>query len=110
MNPANRDIYPFADPKQQVLFSKIIHELRCSVCQNQNLSDSMAPLAIDLRMEIYRKVQAHQSEQEIVGFVSSRYGDFVLYNPPMHWGTAFLWFGPLALLIVGLWVLKSCIK
>lgn len=106
----NSDMYPFQDPHQQALFSKIIHELRCSVCQNQNLSDSMAPLAVDLRAEIYQKVQAHQSEQQIVEFVSSRYGEFVLYNPSMHWNTALLWFGPVVLLAVGLFVFLRSVR
>jgi len=99
------DVYPFQDINQQILFSKIIHELRCSVCQNQNLSDSMAPLAVDLRNEIYQKVQANQSEQQIIEFVSSRYGEFALYNPPLQWNTAFLWVGPFVLLVIGLCVI-----
>jgi cytochrome c-type biogenesis protein CcmH len=97
-----RDIYSFSDAQQHHLFTKVVNELRCSVCQNQNLSDSMAPLAIDLRNEIYQKVQSHYSESEIVEFVTHRYGEFVLYNPPLQWNTAFLWFGPLLILAMGL--------
>lgn len=97
-----RDIYPFNNPDQRDVFTKIIHELRCSVCQNQNLSDSMAPLAVDLRNEIYQKIQLQYSESEVIEFVTSRYGDFVLYNPPLHWSTTFLWFGPLLILVIGL--------
>ncbi len=104
LSPAQRgramDIYPFADPAQKILFHKIIHELRCSVCQNQNLADSMAPLAVDLRAAIYKQVLANFQEQAIVDFVSHRYGTFVLYDPPMVWRTALLWGGPLIMLCV----------
>ncbi|MBP9764427.1 MAG: cytochrome c-type biogenesis protein CcmH [Gammaproteobacteria bacterium] len=105
-----QDIYPFSDPNQRDLFSKIIHELRCSVCQNQNLSDSMAPLAVDLRNEIYQKVQSHYSESEIVEFVTHRYGEFVLYNPPLQWNTAFLWFGPVLILAMGFFLFSKYVK
>lgn len=105
-----QDIYFFSDTQQQAVFSKIVHELRCSVCQNQNLSDSMAPLAIDLKNEIYQKVQLHQSEREIIEYITHRYGDFVLYNPPLQWSTVFLWFGPLLVLVIGLLVFAKYIK
>ena len=104
------DIYPFSDPSQRDLFTKVIHELRCSVCQNQNLSDSMAPLAVDLRNEIYQKVQSHYSELEIIEFVTHRYGVFVLYNPPLQWNTAFLWFGPVLILAMGLFLFSKYLK
>ncbi len=92
------DIYPFSDEKQQVLFDKLIHELRCSVCQNQNLADSMAPLAVDLRGAIYHQVVADFKEEAILNFVTHRYGTFVLYDPPFMWGTALLWTGPFLML------------
>ncbi len=101
------DIYPFSDPKQQMLFDKMIHTLRCSVCQNQSLADSMAPLAIDLRGLIYKQVLADFKEEAIVEFVSHRYGNFVRYDPPMMWSTSLLWFGPLMILcMVGLFLKK----
>ncbi len=102
------DIYPFSDPKQQLLFDKIIHTLRCSVCQNQSLADSMTPLAIDLRASIYRQVLADFKEEAIVEFVSHRYGDFVRYDPPIMWGTALLWFGPWMMLWMAGFFLKKC--
>lgn len=104
------DIYPFSDPAQQILFNKIIHELRCSVCQNQNLADSMAPLAIDLRAAIYKQVLGNFQEQAIVDFVSHRYGTFVLYDPPMVWSTALLWGGPLIMLCVACVCLRRFFK
>lgn len=104
------DIYPFLDPRQEALFHKIIHTLRCSVCQNQMLADSMAPLAVDLRAAIYQQVLGHSKEQAILDFVSHRYGTFALYDPPMVWNTAVLWGGPLIMLcVVGL-LLKRCFK
>ncbi|HQY22930.1 MAG TPA: cytochrome c-type biogenesis protein CcmH [Gammaproteobacteria bacterium] len=109
-NDKGEDIYPFSDPSQHELFTKVIHELRCSVCQNQNLSDSMAPLAVDLRNEIYQKVRTHHSESEILEFVTHRYGAFVLYNPPLHWNTAFLWFGPVLILVMGFFLFSKYVK
>lgn len=109
-NSIAHELYPFNDPSQRDMFTKVIHELRCSVCQNQNLSDSMAPLAIDLRNEIYQKVQAHHSESEIIEFVTSRYGAFVLYNPPLQWNTALLWFGPFFILMVGLCIFAKYVR
>lgn len=112
LQPNNKaqDIYSFGDATQRQLFTKVIHELRCNVCPNQSLSDSMAPLAIDLRNEIYQKVQSHYSESEIVDFVTHRYGEFVLYNPPLQWNTAFLWFTPLLILVTGLFIAGKYLK
>lgn len=101
-----QDIYPFMHAHEQNLFTKITQELRCSVCQNQNLTDSMAPVAVSLRQEIYQQVRSGNSEREIIEFVTSRYGDFVLYRPPLNWSTSFLWFGPFVILVVGLIVFK----
>lgn len=109
-NDQARDIYTFGDPSQRDLFTKVIHELRCSVCQNQNLSDSMAPLAVDLRNEIYQKVQSQYSKSQIIEFVTSRYGDFVLYKPPLQWGTTVLWFGPLIIVAIGLLFFAKHVK
>lgn len=105
-----RDLYAFSDLQDQAKFTKIISELRCSVCQNQALGDSMAPLAVDLREQIYQKVQSKESEQQIIEFVSSRYGEFVLYRPPVQWDTAVLWFGPLMMLLLGFVILRSVFK
>jgi cytochrome c-type biogenesis protein CcmH len=102
-----QDIYPFGYEIQKKLFTKIIHELRCSVCQNQNLTDSMAPLAVNLRHEIYQQVSLGHKESDIIEFVTSRYGEFVLYRPPLQWGTFLLWFGPFILLIIGILIFKK---
>lgn len=105
-----QDIYPFANALDQQLFTKVTQELRCSVCQNQNLTDSMAPLAISLRQEIYQRVQNGASEQEIVEFVTSRYGEFVLYRPPLALSTSVLWFGPFIILSIGFLLLRRFIR
>lgn len=93
--------YDFASEEQEALFNKLSNELRCLVCQNQAISDSNADLAKDLRDEIYGMLQQGKSEEEIVEFMVARYGDFVLYRPPIKPMTWLLWFGPAFALIAG---------
>jgi len=93
--------YEFASEEQEALFNKLSNELRCLVCQNQAISDSNADLAKDLRDEIYGMLQQGKSEEEIVEFMVVRYGDFVLYNPPLKPMTWLLWFGPVFALLAG---------
>ena len=83
----------------------LAEELRCLVCQNQTLADSNAPLAMDLRNQIREKMQQGASERDIVDYMVSRYGDFVLYRPPFKATTVLLWTGPALLMIAGLAVL-----
>nr|WP_297357857.1 cytochrome c-type biogenesis protein [uncultured Caldimonas sp.] len=80
---------------------KLATELRCPVCQNQSLADSDADLAADLRTEIRRQLDAGRSDDEIRRFMVERYGEFVLYDPPLQWHTLALWAGPFALLVAG---------
>ena len=80
---------------------KLTKELRCLVCQNETLADSQAPLAEDLRKEIREQVKAGKTDQEIIAYATQRYGDFVLYNPPVKVTTYLLWFGPFVLLLAG---------
>ncbi len=82
----------------------ISEELRCLVCQNQTIADSHAPLAIDLRNEVREKLAAGMGERDILDFMVARYGDFVLYRPPVKITTLLLWFGPPLLLLAGLWL------
>ena len=77
-------------------------ELRCLVCQNQTIADSHAELAVDLKNQIREKLRQGVSEQEIVDYLVARYGDFVLYRPPVKTTTWLLWFGPFLLVVVGL--------
>ena len=93
--------YEFASEEQEALFNKLSNELRCLVCQNQAISDSDADLAKDLRDEIYGMLQQGKTEEEIVEFMVVRYGDFVLYNPPLKPMTWLLWFGPAFALLAG---------
>jgi cytochrome c-type biogenesis protein CcmH len=93
--------YEFASEEQEALFNKLSNELRCLVCQNQSIADSNAELATDLREEIYGMLQQGNSEEEIIEFMVARYGDFVLYNPPMKPMTWLLWFGPAFALLAG---------
>ena len=94
--------YPFEQPAQQAQFQALLHDLRCPVCQNQDLADSNAALAADLRDEVYRMVLAHQSDQDIIQHLTSLYGDFIAFDPPLKRLTAVLWLGPLGLLMIGL--------
>jgi cytochrome c-type biogenesis protein CcmH len=85
-------------------------ELRCLVCQNQTLADSNAPLAVDLRNQIREQLEAGKSEQDVVDFLVARYGDFVLYRPPLKASTAALWAGPFVILAFGAWLLIRRIR
>ncbi|HMJ49532.1 MAG TPA: cytochrome c-type biogenesis protein [Burkholderiales bacterium] len=76
--------------------------LRCLVCQNQTIADSPAELAVDLKKQIREKMKQGQSDREIIDYLVARYGDFVLYRPPLKGSTILLWFGPLLFLAAGL--------
>ena len=90
-----------ADPVAEARLMALSSELRCLVCQNQTIADSNAELAVDLRNEIREKIQSGMSDAEIKEFMVSRYGDFVLYRPPVKNTTLILWVGPFLLLAVG---------
>ncbi len=102
MNSQAVEIRQFDDPAKQQSYENLVKELRCLVCQNQSLADSDADLAKDLRDEVYKIIQSGKSEQEAVKFLVDRYGDFVLYNPPLKPTTSLLWLGPFVLLLGGL--------
>lgn len=104
-------LYPFSTLKQDAQFSHLLRELRCLVCQNQDLADSNASLAKDLRFEVYSLVIEGKSDDEIVRFMTSRYGDFILFKPPVKAVTALLWFGPALFLVLGLLIFwMTCFK
>ncbi|MEW9623484.1 cytochrome c-type biogenesis protein [Rhodanobacter geophilus] len=92
---------PFRDHAQEVRFQNLTRQLRCMVCQNENLADSNADLARDLRLEVFQLMQQGKSDDEIKQYLVDRYSDFVLYDPPLKPGTWLLWFGPLAILLAG---------
>ena len=92
----------FASPEHEQRYHTLIDELRCLVCQNQTIAESNADLASDLRREVYRMVEDDRSAEEIAGFMVARYGDFVLYRPPLQERTVLLWAGPFLLAAIGL--------
>ena len=94
-----------ADPALEARVNAIAAELRCLVCQNQSLADSHAELALQLKGQVREQLQAGRNEQEVVAYMTQRYGDFVLYRPPFKASTALLWAGPGLLLAIGLGVL-----
>jgi cytochrome c-type biogenesis protein CcmH len=89
--------YEFDDAEQLERYKVLIYELRCLVCQNQNLADSNAELARDLRREVHRMIVEGKSSQDVIDFMVARYGDFVLYRPPLKAKTLLLWGGPFVL-------------
>jgi cytochrome c-type biogenesis protein CcmH len=102
--------YTFDTPEQEALFKKMTQELRCLVCQNQNLADSNAELAQDLRKRTYEMIKDGKSEAEIVEYMVARYGDFVLYRPPLKSSTLFLWIGPLLFLAIAIIVATGFVR
>ncbi len=104
---ANVNIYPFTNPVNEKRFNSLIKDLRCPKCQNQNLADSDAPLAKDLKDRVYTMINDGRSDSEIMGFMVDRYGDFVLYTPPMKPITYALWFGPIIVLLAVLVIIFS---
>ncbi len=100
----------FDTAEQESRFKQLTLELRCTVCQNQNLADSDAQLAHDLRAEVHKMLMAGKSDDEIKQFMVQRYGDFVLYKPPVQTNTYLLWVAPALLLLIGALVLRANIK
>jgi cytochrome c-type biogenesis protein CcmH len=91
-----------ADPALEKRVLALTEELRCLVCQNQTIADSHADLAVDLKNQVREKLAQGMSDQEVKNYMVERYGDFVLYRPPVKSTTWFLWFGPFLLLVLGM--------
>lgn len=102
--------YEFDDPQREQQYRELIAELRCPKCQNQNIADSDAPLAADLRQKVYGMVKQGQSSEAVVEYMVQRYGDFVTYRPPLKPLTWVLWFGPAALLTLTVLLLLVWIR
>ncbi len=102
--------FEFSDPVQEDRFKGLLEELRCLVCQNQSLADSSADLAQDLRQEVYRMVIEGDNNEEIVNYLVARYGDFILYRPPLKPSTYLLWSGPVIFLIIAVFIAISTIR
>jgi len=107
---ARIETHVFASPEDEERYQTLTEELRCLVCQNQNLADSNAELAQDLRRQTYEMVQAGKSNEEIVAYMVQRYGDFVLYRPPLRSTTMLLWIGPFIILGIGVLILLAFIR
>ena len=97
-------------PEYESRYHDILEELRCLVCQNQTLADSGSELATDLRVEVKQMLEQGSTDQEILKFMSDRYGDFVLYKPPVKPRTLLLWFGPFLLLAGGIIAALSIVR
>lgn len=108
---AAKEAVPLAeDPALEARLQALAKELRCLVCQNESLADSNADLARDLRREIREMMRQGRSDREVVEFLVARYGDFVLYRPPVKSTTLALWAGPFVLLTIGLGVLAVVVR
>lgn len=107
---ANEAAPASADPALEARMMRISSELRCLVCQNQTIADSHAGLAVDLRQQVREMLQKGQSEQEIIAYMTARYGDFVLYRPPFKATTALLWIGPGVMVVAGLAILVIVLR
>lgn len=100
-------VYDFNDPVLEQRYQGLTEELRCLVCQNQNIADSHAELAQDLRSKVYEMLMRGESDEQIVEYMTNRYGDFVLYRPPLKSKTMILWLAPVLTVVlggVGFWV------
>jgi cytochrome c-type biogenesis protein CcmH len=99
-----------AEPELEKQMLRISGELRCLVCQNETIAASNAELAVDLRKQIRDMLRQGQSQQQIIDYMTARYGDFILYRPPMTGATFLLWFGPTVLMVGGLAVLVLVLR
>ncbi|MEH6823966.1 MAG: cytochrome c-type biogenesis protein [Motiliproteus sp.] len=95
------ETYQFKNEQEKQQYKVLVEELRCPKCQNQNLSGSNSPIAEDMRREIHRMVSEGQSSQTVIDFMVARYGDFVNYRPRRDSSTMLLWYGPIAMLVIG---------
>ncbi len=100
----------FANQQMEDDYNVLISELRCLVCQNQNLADSNAELAQDMRSKVFKMLGEGKQKDEIVDYMVQRYGDFVMYRPPVKSSTFLLWFGPLIFFVVAAFVVMSYIR
>ncbi|MFI3157961.1 MAG: cytochrome c-type biogenesis protein CcmH, partial [Methylococcaceae bacterium] len=98
---AEIEVYQFANPEIELRYQSLTEELRCLVCQNQNIADSHAELAQDLRRKVYEKLNSGESNEQIIAYMTERYGDFVLYRPPFNTRTLILWLAPVLTLLIG---------
>ncbi len=98
---AEIEVYQFASPELELRYQTLTEELRCLVCQNQNIADSHAELAQDLRRKVYDMLNSGKTNTQIIDYMTERYGDFVLYRPPFNARTIILWLAPVLALLIG---------
>jgi cytochrome c-type biogenesis protein CcmH len=97
----NKAVLEFSRPEYRERYHDLINQLRCLVCQNQTIAESNAELAVDLRNRVHAMLEQGSSDREIIDFMAARYGDFVLYNPPLKPSTMLLWFAPFLVIGIG---------
>ncbi len=102
---ATQENYQFDTPEQQALFKELTATLRCPMCQNQNIADSDAMIAHDMRRKVYQLINQGQDHGQVVAFMKSRYGDFVYYQPPVTRTTIWLWLLPIFVVLLGIVVI-----
>jgi cytochrome c-type biogenesis protein CcmH len=104
------EFHSFKNNQQEALYNQLIAELRCVKCQNQNLAESNAELASDMREKTYKMVVEGGTREDVVNYMTARYGDFVLYKPPLKKQTILLWIGPPIFLLISLYFLFKLIR
>jgi cytochrome c-type biogenesis protein CcmH len=104
------ETYKFNSEELRGRYNDLLFELRCPKCQNQNLADSDAPIAADLRAQVYRLLNENKTDAEVKAYLVARYGDFVLYNPPVNKHTAMLWLLPAGGLLIGVIVIFMLVR
>lgn len=104
VSQATEDNFAFDDPAQRATFLRLTEELRCPMCQNQNIADSDAMIAHDMRRKVYNLLKEGKSEQQVIDFMKSRYGDFVHYQPPVNAATMWLWALPVLFAVIAILV------
>jgi len=103
------DVFDFETEDERLRYQLLIEELRCPKCQNQNIADSNSPISVDLRREVARMVKEGKPDEQVKEYVVNRYGDFVLYRPPVQENTLVLWWAPVIFVLVGLSVFVTVI-
>ena len=98
---ATIDVMQFKDEAQEQQFRQLTEQLRCPKCQNNSIADSNSMIATDLRQKVYELMQEGKSQKEIVDYMVARYGNFILYDPPLMASTLILWLGPLLVIVIG---------
>jgi cytochrome c-type biogenesis protein CcmH len=104
------ETYEFNSEELRGRYNDLLFELRCPKCQNQNLADSDAPIAADLRAQVYRLLNENKTDAEVKAYLVARYGDFVLYNPPVNKHTVMLWLLPASGLLIGMLVIFMLVR